>query len=326
MFPFFEMPLSPAGEYPLREVPRFKHLELKELSELLSWEDSSILLDDGDENALTIQDTRPTIHVTPTFHLFWKDISLSLFLPCCLAPEAVDTRHLTHVDLSCNKLPSIPFELFQLPQLESLDVSHNQLTSLPPVELWVSDSHLQYLQASHNMISDDTPPRTIPGQPSSWVLWYVDVSHNLFTSFPRFLLQFSLQHLDISYNTKVSGPGGGGCVHQQLPHLPAPPPQISQLPVELSRMTKLTNLLLQGLTLMDPPYFVVEEGPRAVLHYLRLKLQSHLPWSSLRVVVVGPQHSGKTTLVSKITGTTVDSSKALDVSLPFPCDSHVTVM
>ena len=86
--------------------------------------------------------------------------------------------------------------------------------------------------------------------------------------------------------------------------------------MELSRMTKLTTLLLEGLSLIDPPFFVVEEGPQAVLHYLRLKLGNKLPWSSLRVVVVGPQRSGKTTLISKITGAApTDPSKALDVSL-----------
>ena len=189
------------GEYPLREVPRFKHLELKDLSELLSWEDSSILLDDGDENTLAIHDTRPTIEVTRTYHLSWRDISLPVFLPSFLEQEAMGTRHLTHIDLSHNKLPSIPCQFFQLPLLESLDVSHNRLTALPGIEFWRLDSHLQYLKASHNQLTDDTPPRAT--QPGQSVLWYLDVSHNSFHAFPRFLLHFSLHHLDISHNPQV---------------------------------------------------------------------------------------------------------------------------
>ena len=66
---------------------------------------------------------------------------------------------------------------------------------------------------------------------------------------------------------------------------------------------------------MDPPSFVVREGCSAVLCYLRLKLSNKLSWSSLRVVVVGPHLSGKTTLVSKITGITSETKKALDVSV-----------
>ncbi len=304
-------------------MPKFQQLELKDLSELLSWEDSSILLEEGDENALAIQDTRPTIEVTRTFHLSWRDISLPVFLPSFLEQAAMETKHLTHIDLSHNKLPSIPCEFFQLPLLESLDVSHNRLTSLPGVEHWRDHSHLQYLKASHNRLTEDTPPRgTQVGQLVSTVLWYVDLSHNLFHAFPRFLLLFSLHHLDISHNTQVRS-----CtlLSSQLPNplpvslplfpLSLPTPQISQLPVELGRMRELTTLLLQGLSLTDPPLYIVGEGPQAVLRYLRLKLKSRLPWSSLRVVLVGPQYSGKTTLVSKITGAaTTDSSKALDVS------------
>lgn len=89
--------------------------------------------------------------------------------------------------------------------------------------------------------------------------------------------------------------------------------QVVQLPPELSNMDQLKTLLLQGLPLTDPPFFVVKEGPQAVLHYLSLKLNSS-PWSSLRVVVLGPQFSGKTTLISKITGTSPNADKALDVS------------
>lgn len=88
-------------------------------------------------------------------------------------------------------------------------------------------------------------------------------------------------------------------------------------------MKQLNTLLLQGLSLSDPPFFVVEKGSQAILHYLQLKLESSQPWSSLRVAVVGPHRSGKTTLVSKITGSTINpaSKKALDVSMP----CHMTI-
>lgn len=163
-----------------------------------------MLLDEGDENTLAIQDTRPTIEVARTFHLFWRDISLPVFLSSFLDQEAMETKHLTHVDLSHNNLSTIPWQLFQLPVLESLDVSHNRLTSLPGLEYWRPGSRLQYLKASHNQLTEDTSPRGTQVDPIvSSALWYVDLSHNLFHSFPRFLLHFSLHHLDISHNPQV---------------------------------------------------------------------------------------------------------------------------
>ena len=89
-------------------------------------------------------------------------------------------------------------------------------------------------------------------------------------------------------------------------------------------MTQLQTLELKGLSLVDPPIFVVEEGPQAILCYLRLKLRNKLSWSALRVVVVGPHLSGKSTLVSKITGTTPNGNKALDVSA-YCMHYHMTI-
>lgn len=102
--------------------------------------------------------------------------------------------------------------------------------------------------------------------------------------------------------------------------------QITTIPSELSKMEQLATLLLHGLSLTDPPHFVVKDGPQAILHYLKLKLTNKMPWSSLRVVIVGPHHSGKSSLISKITGSTISQNKALDVSqitYKSYCDSHL---
>lgn len=189
----------------MREVPRFHHLELKELREMLSWEDS--LMDDIDETVLAIQDTRPTIEVARTYHLLWRDISLPLFLSTFLDREAMDTSHITHVDISHNVIPSVPCELFQLPMLESLDLSHNRLTSLPPLDLWAQHLYLQFLKVSHNQLTGEGCNSSTNRPPSGGrvcsSLWYVDLSHNNFHGFPQFLLHFSLRHLDISHNEMV---------------------------------------------------------------------------------------------------------------------------
>ncbi len=79
-------------------------------------------------------------------------------------------------------------------------------------------------------------------------------------------------------------------------------------------MDHLNTLLLDSLSLDDPPTFVVEEGPQAILQYLRLKLVNQSAWGSVRVVVVGPHRSGKSTIVSKLTGVHSRNKRALQVS------------
>ena len=186
-------------------VPHFTLLELKEAQDALGFEDSE--LDDFDEEPLAVHDTRPTIEVTPTHHLFWKDISLSVF-PSSLLPSSDDLR-LTHINLSHNTLTSVPVQLFQLPHLESLDVSHNQLTRLPRLELWNADSKLQVLFASHNAISCDTYSPLLyrkhdRGKCSPFnELWCLDLSWNKLLCFPQFVLHFPLKHLNLSHNYKV---------------------------------------------------------------------------------------------------------------------------
>jgi len=189
------------GEYPLLEVARFKQVELKELHEAFSWEESSM---EEEEPVLTIQDIRPTIHVARNFHLCWRDISLVTFLPSFLDKVALSTPYLTHVDLSFNKIRALPTKLFQLPLLESLDVSHNLIPSLPSLDLWRVESALQVLNVSYNHLHGDGCASGKMGQRVCPNLWLVDVSHNLFSQFPPFLLNFSLTSLDISHNPAVS--------------------------------------------------------------------------------------------------------------------------
>lgn len=303
------------------EVPRYKYVELKDPNETASWEDSS-LMEGLEETVLTIQDTRPNIQVTRTFHLMWSDISLPLFLTCFLDEDVMSTRRLTHVDLSQNNLTSIPYYFFQMPLLESLDLSHNKLTGLPSTELWRHDSPLQYLKVSHNLLTGEVPTPTT--RPICRDLWYVDLSHNQYHAFPHFLLQLSLRHLDISHNQVRQEYVAILTRHYSV----SSSFKVTQLPPELSKMTQLQTLQLKGLSLVDPPSFVVEEGSQAILCYLRLKLRNKLCWSALRVVVVGPHLSGKSTLVSKITGIASNGNKALDVSADcmLSHDYHMTCM
>ena len=65
-------------------------------------------------------------------------------------------------------------------------------------------------------------------------------------------------------------------------------------------MTHLTSLSVDVSSLHDPPPAIAKRGPPDLLRYLQLKRQASQVWSSLRVVVVGPQGSGKSQLLAKI--------------------------
>lgn len=190
------------GEYPLRIIPYFQTLELEDTATIQGFEDSE--LEDFDKEPLAVQDMRPTIEVTPTQHLLWRDISLTLF-PSNLLPQ--ERRLLTHIDISNNNLRCIPTELFQLPNLKTLNISHNHLTQLPFIEHWNADFSLQVLYASHNLISCDSHSPLVyrkGGRKQPFrELWCVDLGHNQLGSFPLFVLHFPLKLLDISHNTKV---------------------------------------------------------------------------------------------------------------------------
>lgn len=65
-------------------------------------------------------------------------------------------------------------------------------------------------------------------------------------------------------------------------------------------MSHLTSLSVDPHSLQDPPPFIAKRGPVEILRYLHLKKQAGQVWNSLRVVVVGPQSSGKSILIAKI--------------------------
>ena len=197
-------------------IPQFVYVDLPPPN--FGLEDST-LLEDFDEEPQSLHDIRPTIEVTRTYHLCWTDISLYCFLPDFISQDVIDVRNLTHIDLSHNRLTSLPSRILKLPRLESLNISHNWLTSLPALESWHPASRLQVLLASHNQISVSNQTHIVQGRGAESSergggrererepfqdLWYIDLSHNQLTSFPMFVFNFQqLHHLDISHNAQV---------------------------------------------------------------------------------------------------------------------------
>lgn len=193
------------AEYPLRVVPKFTYLELTEPE--VSFDEFS--LDEWEMEPLKVIDSRPTLEVSKTFHLFWKDIGLTCFPPSFLDQTPLPVDFITHIDLSYNHLTSVPVQFFQLQNLELLNIAHNQITSLPRIELWNTKSKLQILNASHNAIFIDSQSPVLyrkhrnSSQPFNH-LWYIDLGHNRLTCFPQWVVHLpALKHLNIQHNPKV---------------------------------------------------------------------------------------------------------------------------
>ena len=204
-------------EYPLRVVPKFSHIELRELE--ASVEDDLSL--EEYEEPLNVVDSRSTLELLKSYHLMWKEISLTYFSRLFLDHLPVPKQEITHIDLSYNYLTSVPAQLFQLPLLESLDISHNEITSLPSIELWNTESRLQILNASHNALGGDNASPLLyrkhggNSQSPFGFLWYVDLSYNKLAGFPQWVLHFpGLKYLDIQHNKKVGE--GVFCVNSTI--------------------------------------------------------------------------------------------------------------
>ena len=118
--------------------------------------------------------------------------------------------------------------------------------------------------------------------------------------------------------------------YSPFPSPPSPPPsythththththhaQIHKLPRELCQMRHLLSFQFDSLVLTDPPPLTAKWGSHSLLHYFSLKQKDTVPWSSFRVVVVGPTSGGKTTLLTKLRGegpVSIAPTKGLEV-------------
>ncbi len=73
-------------------------------------------------------------------------------------------------------------------------------------------------------------------------------------------------------------------------------------------MKYLRSITVDPCSLSDPPAVVARWGPIPLLRYLKLKQSLTVPWNSLRVIFVGPQGSGKTSLSAKLRGEGMSST------------------
>lgn len=176
------------------------------------------------------------------------------------------------LDLQHNELVSIPRCLLELPSLNELILSHNRITELPDIHEWAVG--LTVLDLSFNDLSN------LPHDVVAPSLRTLNIGSNKYRVVPPCVCSFtSLQYLDISNN-----------------------PDILSLPVEMGRLSNLTRLNLMGLKDLSDPPRNVQRDARDCIRYLNSKLRSAKKFYRMKLMLVGKQNRGKTTLVARLQG------------------------
>ena len=192
------------------------------------------------------------------------------------------------LDLQHNELTEIPRCILELPSLTELILSHNHIVELPDIHEW--SAGLTVLDLAFNELSN--LPNTIVA-PSIRTL---NIGGNKFRFVPLCICSFtSLQYLDLSENV-----------------------DILSLPVEMGRLSNLTKLGLVGLKDLSDPPRNVQRDARDCVHYLNSKLRSAKKFYRMKLMLVGKQDRGKTTLVTRLQGNEIvgpnQSTVGVDVS------------
>ena len=142
------------------------------------------------------------------------------FLPMTSLPTQLDAYRLTKVSLNHNNLTSLPVELLQLPNLQSLDVSSNLIQNIPakiscpslkylylgynklielPIAIWYLPN-LEELQVNNNFLQS-VEKNSVDSIRLSGLLKIVNISYNKLDALPSFVLELpALEELNVSYN------------------------------------------------------------------------------------------------------------------------------
>ncbi|XP_019851796.1 PREDICTED: leucine-rich repeat serine/threonine-protein kinase 1-like, partial [Amphimedon queenslandica] len=196
-------------------------------------------------------------------------------------------KQVVKLDLQHNELVTVPRCLFELPSLNELNLSNNKLIEIPDVHEW--SPGLTVLDLSSNELS------SLPADVVAPSIRTLNISYNRFRTVPLSVCSFmSLQHLNISFN-----------------------PDILSLPVEMGRLQNLIKLVTDGLKDLSDPPRNMQRDARDCVRYLNSKLRSARRFYRMKLMLVGKQNRGKTTLVARLQGLDVginQSTVGVDVS------------
>ena len=187
-------------------------------------------------------------------------------------------KRVTNINLKSNLLREIPRCLLELPCIEELNLSYNKLQEIPEVHEWATP--LAVLDLSHNEL------QSLPQYCEAPNLKRLSISHNKFRQVPKCICSFTnLTTLELGHNASIS-----------------------KLPVEMGRLQYLTTLDLEGLKgIRDPPKNIRVDAKHCIT-YLNQKLRSTRGYYRMKLMLLGKQARGKTTLVARLQGKDVKES------------------
>ena len=174
------------------------------------------------------------------------------------------------LDLQWNKLREVPPSLLELPSICELNLSHNDLVNIPDVPEW--SPSLVVFDLSYNRLSN------LPNSTVAPTLKNLNISNNRFRNVPHCVCSFiNLTTLNIANNSEIVA-----------------------LPSELGRLKNLFDLNLEGLHDLNDPPKGVRATTKDCIRYLSSKLRSARGFYHMKMMLVGKQEMGKTTLVARL--------------------------
>ena len=221
-------------------------------------------------------------------HMVIKQLSVSQnqlsTLPISIASQL---RKCTKLDLHKNNIIHIPASILELPLIKELDFSHNKISELPNV-LW--SSSLVQLNLSHNELKTLPDCATELCAESMKVL---QLEYNQLRKVPKVVCFLcNLNTLDLSYN-----------------------PEILVLPVDLGRLKELKQLTLKGLHhLYDPPPSICEDSAVCIA-YLKSQFLRQSKYYRMKLMLVGKENVGKTTIVRCLQGKKYPEESTIGVDI-----------
>ena len=219
--------------------------------------------------------------------IFWvKTLKLARNEFTSLPPEMGHyLKECVKLDLQRNKIREIPPSLLELPSLNELNLSHNDLINIPDVPEW--SASLSVLDLSYNRLS------SLPNSAVASALNNLNISNNKFRSVPHCVCSFiTLTSLNIAENS-----------------------EIVSLPSELGRLKNLLYLNLDGLNDLNDPPKSVRTPTAACIRYLNNRLRSSRPYFRMKMMLVGKQEMGKSTLVARLHNKDIGNESTIGVDV-----------
>ncbi|XP_038067103.1 leucine-rich repeat serine/threonine-protein kinase 1-like [Patiria miniata] len=247
------------------------------------------------------------------------------------------SRSLTNLDFSYNMLPEIPWTICQLTALNCLKLTNNHISKLPDPESWSIYSLRDLILSCNRLVFVENTAPASPKRKSSNLsaklnfkrdsgvssttfysdsssagsdsattivfpecfsdcLMTLDLKNNRLRDVPPSLSNLSyLQKLDLSGNTGIE-----------------------KLPDTMAKLKNLYSLNLSGLKIKEPASVVSimqekEHKTRKILEKLNERFLKCSPYRGMKLMLVGPEKCGKTSVLSCLTKREPDDDLGVNI-------------